>query len=67
MASKSMKSIPWTTEKITELIDLFEAHPCLYNVKDDSYHDRDKRKKATEDIAKALEITGESNTFSCSL
>ena len=48
----------WTMDKITELIDLYEDYPCLYNTKDKNYHDRDCRNKAVAEIAAKLEITG---------
>ena len=48
----------WTKDKITELIDLYEDYPCLYNTKDKNYHDRDCRNKAVAEIAAKLEITG---------
>ena len=40
----SSKSVTWTLEKISELIELYEAYPCLYNAKDSRYHNRDKKK-----------------------
>ena len=35
---------PRTLEKISELTEIYEVYPCLYNVKDSSYYDRDKKK-----------------------
>ena len=52
------KSITWTTEKVSELIELYEAYPCLYNTKDKSCFDRDLKSKAFAEIATALEISG---------
>ena len=43
---------------ISTLIELYEANPCLYNIKDSSYHYRDKKKKAISEIATALGIKG---------
>ena len=48
----------WSYEKTCELIELYEAHPCLYNIKHKEYHDRNLRGKALEEISTALEIPG---------
>ena len=48
--------VKWSTAKVSKLIELVEGHPCLYNTKDPSYHDRDMRLKTTMEIATALEI-----------
>jgi len=48
----------WTEERIDELISLFEDRPCLYNTKSKDYHNRDRRKKAFDEIAATLEVTG---------
>ena len=52
-------AVTWTTEMIDRLIDLYEERPCLYNTKMKEYHDRDLRKKALEEIATALDVSGE--------
>ena len=33
----------WSYQKTCELIELYEAHPCLYNTKHKEYHDRNLR------------------------
>ena len=48
----------WTDEKVEELITLFEEKPCLFNTKLKDYFNRDKKKKALEEIATALGVTG---------
>ena len=48
----------WTADKIAELIDLLGGRPCLYNTKLKEYFDRDARRKAHEEIATALGVTG---------
>ena len=48
----------WTTEKASELIDLYAERPLLYNIKDKKYRDRDLRSKALAEIASALDIPG---------
>jgi len=37
------KTVTWTNEMIEDLIDFMEIHPIMWNVKDKSYHDKDKR------------------------
>ena len=56
----SARFCAWSVERISALIDLYEAHPCLYNTKSKDYHDRDCRVKAIAEIATALEVTGTS-------
>ena len=48
----------WTDEKTERLIMLLEERPCLYNTKLKEYFNRDKRKKALEDIATTLGVSG---------
>ena len=48
----------WTDEQVEHLIALFEERPCLYNTKIKTYFNRDLKKKANEEIAEALSITG---------
>ena len=48
----------WMDEKVEELITLLEEKPCLFNTKPKDYFNRDKKKKAHEEIATALGITG---------
>ena len=47
MATKSMsEEILWSSSRTVELIELYEAHPCLYNTKLKEYHDRNLKSKA---------------------
>ena len=48
----------WTANKIERLIQLLEERPCLYNIKDKFYHDKEMRGKAVSDISNLLEISG---------
>ena len=59
MALNSMASFVWTPDKIEELIELFAERPCLYNSGLREYNNREERKRALEEIATALEISGE--------
>ena len=52
-----------SVSKVTELIDLLQQYPCLYDTKDKKYHDRDVRGKAVTEIANALKQSGELNSF----
>ena len=49
---KSTKSEPkkWSSKETNQLIDLFEERPCLWDVLNKSYHDREKRDKAYVEI-----------------
>ena len=48
----------WTVETISELIDLYEDRPCLYNTKQNDYFNRDLRSKALAEIAEAINFPG---------
>uniref|UniRef100_A0A1X7VJG7 MADF domain-containing protein n=1 Tax=Amphimedon queenslandica TaxID=400682 RepID=A0A1X7VJG7_AMPQE len=56
IAPSSCSTALWTHEMILQLIELFATNFCLYNVTEGSYHDRDKKRKATSEIAKAFRI-----------
>lgn len=49
----------WGFHEVSSLIELYEGHPCLYNVTLKEYKDKDRRKAAIKEIATALETTGE--------
>ena len=51
---KQNASISWTDEQTDLLIDLWKAHPILYNVSDPHYHKREKRSEAIVDIEREL-------------
>ena len=48
--------------KVEQLIDMLENRECLYNTKSKDYHNRDKRRSATQEIATALTATGTGST-----
>ena len=52
------KTVTWTNEIIEDLIDFMEIHPIVWNVKDKSYHDKDKRKEVMQEIAEKLDLPG---------
>ena len=54
MAEKG--AVSWTV--VEQLIDLYEGFPCLYNIKDSEYHDRNKKNRAFAEIATTLGLTG---------
>ena len=51
--------ITWSNEKVSELIDAFQAKPCLYNTKHKSYHNRDLRRKAHVELSELTGFPGE--------
>ena len=53
-----MASFEWTAETSDQLISLYEERPCLYNTTLKEYHNRDARKKALEEIATTLKVSG---------
>ena len=53
------KMAAWTMPMVSELIELLQQYPCLYDTKNKSYHDRDIRGKAVTEIATALKQSGE--------
>ena len=50
----------WNSDRTEQFIALWESKPCLYDTTKEEYHNRNAKKKAKEEIAKALGITGES-------
>lgn len=48
----------WSDEKIVKLIALYEQNSLLYDVKDNNYHNRIKKKIALNEIATELGTTG---------
>ena len=54
---KSSKT-EWTSSRTAELIALWETFPCLYEVKSKAYHNRDAKKKATEEISILMNVNG---------
>ena len=50
--------VTWSMQKVSRLIEIYESFPCLYAVRDRSYHNKDQRKKAISDMAPILEVTG---------
>lgn len=48
----------WSTERTSDLIDLHEDQPCLFNSKHKKYFNRDRRSKALSEIAAALDFPG---------
>ena len=55
MATKSMsEEILWSSSRTVELIEQYEAHPCLCNTKLKEYHDRNLKSKAWREISTVL-------------
>ena len=59
----------WNSQLEDKLIDMWEEQECLYKVSANSYRDRDKKKKAVDEIAAALGVSGmlHANLFICQL
>ena len=57
-------AISWSDEGIEQLISLLEDRPSLYNTKIRAYFNRDLRKKAHEEIAEAMCLSGKKNICS---
>ena len=55
MASNSVLSEVISEEK---LVEIWPDHPCLYDVRSADFKDRDKRHKALEEIAMAVNHNG---------
>ena len=52
----------WTDNKTKLLIEEFEKHPCLYNCKLDSYHNRDLRAVSWQRVAEVLGMIHDSKS-----
>ena len=65
MGGVSNKMAFWTIEKVEALATLWESKKELYDVKSKDYKDRNKRKLACQEIAQALETTGECDMYVC--
>ena len=46
----------WMEERVDNLIALLDERPCLYNMKYIDYINRDKKKKALDEIAAVLAL-----------
>ena len=53
----------WTNEAVTELIDLYEERPCLYDTKHKDYYNRDLRGRALSEIADKTGFSGKMNLY----
>ena len=50
------KNTKWTNQLVTQLIDLLEERPCLWNVCDKNYHMRGMRDLALTEISQNLKV-----------
>ena len=57
-ANLAVKGVNWSTALVSQLIELLQHHPCLYNTKEKSYHDRNVRAKAINEMATILKVQG---------
>ena len=63
--NSKMAIFNWSEEVVEELISLYEARPCLYDIKSKEYFNRNKRNKALQEIGEALGTTGKMFIFEC--
>ena len=45
-------------EKTFQLIELIQAEACMWDMYDESYHDRNKKRRVVDDIANSLQLPG---------
>ena len=55
-SDSAVKGVNWSTALVSQLIELLQHHPCLYNTKEKSYHDRNVRAKAINEMATILKV-----------
>ncbi len=48
----------WSDDLVLRLINLYQAKPCLYDVREKDYHNRQKKKLASRSIATELNVPG---------
>ena len=53
---KKAKKYCWDDEEIEKLLDLYEEHPCLWDIRDPSYQKREVKERALAEIGETLEI-----------
>ena len=52
--SKPVKSLLWTDDKISKLIELCEVRSCIWDIDSADYHNRDMKSRAFQEIADEL-------------
>jgi len=52
--SMTMSEIFWSHNCVVELIELYQAHSCLYDTKDELYYNKNARRAALEEIKEPL-------------
>lgn len=48
----------WTQAMEAQLVELWQAHPSLFDVASQIYHDRNNREKSWSEIAAQLQLPG---------
>ena len=61
MGSKELESaeFEWSFDNTSQLINLYETFPCLYDIRSKDHKSRDMRDKAVAEIAAKLGTTSE--------
>ena len=57
----------WEDSEVETLISEYEARPCLWDTFSPLYHDRDKRRKAIEEISDLMGIPKDEVTSKCNV
>ena len=57
MAAVDSEEFEWNYENVCKLIECYEKFPRLYNTKSKEYRNRDKRDKASREIAETERTT----------
>lgn len=50
----------WPMDKEDEFLQLWQRHECLYNMSGDKFYDRIEKERKWAEIARALDLPGES-------
>ena len=55
--SKKSPRKTWTERETTDLIEMVEGRPCLWNIFEKCYHSRETREKGFQEVSRALNIS----------
>lgn len=56
--SESVKNKKWCSDQIVKFLEIYEQHPCLWDVNSKSYKNREERVFAYEKLSKHMGIEG---------
>ena len=55
--SKKSPRKTWTERETTDLIEMLEGRPCLWNIYEKCYHSREAREKGFQEISRAVDVS----------